>query len=1575
MLVKRIGKIALAVMLLVIASARLNIYADDNPQKIVFVVDHNAVFKLYDKPTHITEGDIHYVPFTEIEPEKVVEGTWLSGKGDEHIYDKYIYEVSEERWGHYSFRVSEPGKVTQAGWIRSEQINNPDDPSDFHDLTNPDGINNDDRVEYDVSKTVDRVYYDDGIVTNANKDGSSSIDLDIGEEFQLKAYRTWQIVDTAAGNYFIEPDFHYSLVQGDSVDLSESGHIRAVKNGVSIIRVTYDEIMVGYLGALTKYNAIDPVCVGIVVVNVGGGDNTSLNTGISLTEYDTVYYSRKITFPTGNVDETGNNYAEYSFKPDEGSTVKVLPPPDTGNSINGPWTTEWTTYQPDGEGEYKIRLYDGKNIVCIDKDGISKYHVVRACGLDVTLRNKTSDNEPLMVGDTVEIHFDNLYLPVPKMAAVYNPGSFSYTSTVFPRLQYKMNGSIYQGYQVYQYNLRNDNKLEIEMEDSGLITLTDGCINEPYMGSPGVTHYNIPESGLTRNFSAVTIPNNYSVLPDIELEVYDKSAVPEGKRNRVKKIISPAPENISTSTAPVATNKIRMNYGDGIGGIYSKDISSAYIFDADLKQSSMVEVPNRRSFPLKGTCYDSDSKVVFRYWKDGSTDYYYESSDRSSFDFSGNQLKVNGNTFENAELIIIPGDTRYSNYTYAFKVYPSVSALYTADVLPGLMNIETVASNGSEYYDEHDGELKADNIVLQADDGTEKEVDLGYGFLCTETHYSMSLPDSTSEIAFNLVWHRLSSGGTNEYTSAELTIEGNDSFSQSFKGPELRADNLTITDGIPLNENGDTIIHVKMTTTISGLEDLSSDYVITVKKHSDVSKKQVSFDCKLDGTKVTVNRNGRKISPDENGNYYLKDGEYDYLASCPGYSSLRDSFVVDTNEQGEQIIEVPALEGPRNVTFQCTTAGTEIFVKDAKKKLMVSENGVYSLIGGDTYTWYASCQGYLTMKDSFTVGDESDQIVEIPALTEVSSFPRGSKVSVTIVGDEKKLISDYAVPMNISQEDADLVTGKNYVEYNLGTFTALHALIYTLDDNEGLDYNCHRGKLKVITDMAGTYPDGSWQCEVNGVPVEEPALYPLNPDDQVLLYYSKGYQGMTHAFFKNPVVEVTEGDTADLILYGHRVGQGSDESVIAGATVYVNRKAAGTTDASGCIHLKNLTMAGGPYVVTAEKKNTQGKNILTWNQCMVSVQSKTEGISGSRTARFRLIGDSKHGDAEHGSYQTWIATEEIPLNSGTNTVYDIFMKAVNCAGLAQDGAEDGYIRMVQAPASLGGTKLREFDNGSGSGWMYTLNGIHPQFGVKEQEVKEGDIIVFHYVDNFHIEENNYSWLEAADINPEGIHPYVIQNTVNLIHALPAVSKLTLKDKTAVEEAQKVYDSLTADQKKQVDTLDNGALDKLTSAVTKMDQLVKEEAEKARTVPVKKGTKFTVKGYKYTVTSNLKKKPTVTVTGYKNKKLKKIIVPATVTYKKVTFKITTIGKNAFKKQKIAVAAVIGGNVETIGQAAFAGDKKLKKIIVQSLDLKAVGPKAVKGIYKKARIKVPAKKIKAYRKLFNKKGQAKTVKIVK
>ena len=114
----------------------------------------------------------------------------------------------------------------------------------------------------------------------------------------------------------------------------------------------------------------------------------------------------------------------------------------------------------------------------------------------------------------------------------------------------------------------------------------------------------------------------------------------------------------------------------------------------------------------------------------------------------------------------------------------------------------------------------------------------------------------------------------------------------------------------------------------------------------------------------------------------------------------------------------------------------------------------------------------------------------------------------------------------------------------------------------------------------------------------------------------------------------------------------------------------------------------------------------------------------------------------------------------------------------------------------------------------------------------------------------------------------------------------------------------------------------------------------------------------------------------NNKKATVTVPATVKVSGVTYKVTSIAKNAFKNNKKLKKVTIGANITTIGANAFAGCKNLKTVDIKSKKLKSVGKNAFKGIHKKAVFKVPAKKLKAYKKLLNSKaGIKKTMQIKK
>ena len=147
--------------------------------------------------------------------------------------------------------------------------------------------------------------------------------------------------------------------------------------------------------------------------------------------------------------------------------------------------------------------------------------------------------------------------------------------------------------------------------------------------------------------------------------------------------------------------------------------------------------------------------------------------------------------------------------------------------------------------------------------------------------------------------------------------------------------------------------------------------------------------------------------------------------------------------------------------------------------------------------------------------------------------------------------------------------------------------------------------------------------------------------------------------------------------------------------------------------------------------------------------------------------------------------------------------------------------------------------------------------------------------------------------------------------------------------------------------------------------------KTFTIYVKKGTTVTSGACKYKFTST----SGVAFAGIKSTKTTKVVIPKTVKIGGKTFKVTSIAKKALYNKSKVKSVTIGENVKTIGASAFQNCKKLSTITIKTTKLKSAGKNTFKGIKATAKIKVPSKKLKAYKKILKNKGQGSKVKIVK
>lgn len=129
--------------------------------------------------------------------------------------------------------------------------------------------------------------------------------------------------------------------------------------------------------------------------------------------------------------------------------------------------------------------------------------------------------------------------------------------------------------------------------------------------------------------------------------------------------------------------------------------------------------------------------------------------------------------------------------------------------------------------------------------------------------------------------------------------------------------------------------------------------------------------------------------------------------------------------------------------------------------------------------------------------------------------------------------------------------------------------------------------------------------------------------------------------------------------------------------------------------------------------------------------------------------------------------------------------------------------------------------------------------------------------------------------------------------------------------------------------------------------------------MKKGSTFTAGSLKYKVTATGKKKE-VQCVGTIKKNSKKLTVPDTVTYQKIKYNVTAVG--GFKNSKKLTTVTLGKNITTIDKNTFSGCVKLKKITIQSKNLKKVGKNAIKETSKKLVLVTPKGKKQKYQKMF-------------
>ena len=472
----------------------------------------------------------HFVKFKEVAAQNVAT------EGSNKVY---TFKLADKQ--QYNYRVSQPGKYTQAGvfTMSSDETKRPVLVFTDADLTAKDPK----FIDHDVTSNGN--YNVGDLFLNINAAGHLKL-ANVGDTYDILPMRNWQLINSITANYFIDPDYHFTVVnlngqEDNSVVKVENELLTAVGTGTAIVLVTYDAIHVNNYSGATKndfvggadWGAIWPENTGAFVVTVGeqatdikpniiinkdylttvtpwgGGDpiDTKLSMENVDAEFDVLYYLDS---------EDG---FDYTFTP-EGVAAVTLARPVLGTNA-----ASYTGFSAEGvtmnaDDSYTVHLTMGRNIVCLtDAAGKSVYQVITAkpCHREIKVAGEVVSS--VKPGDEVTVQYSGLYHPANKLAGIHNFNAFlSYkkapegiTVTNGKGNQYTMAATATA--QAVTFTVPEDWK-------ASTIELADGVLGIGGFGDPVGNHRaTSKDTGRAPNFTAISQTAVFGRVPAVKLAV------------------------------------------------------------------------------------------------------------------------------------------------------------------------------------------------------------------------------------------------------------------------------------------------------------------------------------------------------------------------------------------------------------------------------------------------------------------------------------------------------------------------------------------------------------------------------------------------------------------------------------------------------------------------------------------------------------------------------------------------------------------------------------------------------------------------------------------------------------------------------------------------------------------------------------------------------------------------------------------------------------------------------------------------------------------------------------------------
>ena len=181
----------------------------------------------------------------------------------------------------------------------------------------------------------------------------------------------------------------------------------------------------------------------------------------------------------------------------------------------------------------------------------------------------------------------------------------------------------------------------------------------------------------------------------------------------------------------------------------------------------------------------------------------------------------------------------------------------------------------------------------------------------------------------------------------------------------------------------------------------------------------------------------------------------------------------------------------------------------------------------------------------------------------------------------------------------------------------------------------------------------------------------------------------------------------------------------------------------------NVTaLRSGTVTITAHTRD--GSNLSAECKVLCELPQSQQPDDKTIKVTFTLLGDAVHGDKKpfhtlrENNLKTWIAPVTVTVEKGSS-VGDVFAQILTKHGYTFEGLSKNYISHITTP---NGERIGEFTNGNLSGWMYTVNGHHPEVGLNSYILTGGDRIIWHYTDDYTVEEGSEKWNTPSGVVEE-----------------------------------------------------------------------------------------------------------------------------------------------------------------------------------------------------------------------------------